>query len=183
MKNLLLFLALSLFIFSSCEKEEMTPDVETLVNSEKAAGLCNYNDSGSAVRLFEFCTSELHVQGELRYANANGIHFIKAKAKCHKQGSPNSMVKIREMIVSVEGDMHIGCGLPIDISVPSVYNSNLVLGQVVTEANCVNCSSTTVRIDYTKDITYLEGDVLRGKFKFELDNCGEQHTEFFEVEL
>ena len=145
---------------------------------------CHFNLNTSQARLFEYCTSQLHMQAELRLVNVNGFHHVEGFVKCHKQGAPGNMVVARQLDVSLSGELSIGCDIPISLDVPNDYNMNLVGGQVPNSGSCHDCSSLLVRISYFKDVTLVEGDdFLKGNFLLKLDQCGEVFTEEIELAL
>jgi hypothetical protein len=143
---------------------------------------CHYNLHANKVKLFEYCTSELLMQGELHLVNINNFHHVEGFLKCHKAADPNVMVPAKQLDIELSGELSIGCGIPITLDIPNDYNINLVGGQVPNSGGCHNCSSLLVRVSYSKDVTLIEGDdFLKGNFKLKMDQCGDVFTE--EIEL
>lgn len=186
MKNLFLFSILLLLIFSSCEKEIVTTEdtIETQqIGQEKAGGICILGNSIAPAHFFEFCTGEYIFQGELHLVNQNnGFHDIQAIGKCHKLGDPDNLIDIAEIAIQVSGNMHIGCEVPIDVQVPSDYNTNLVFGEVPFKKSCFDCGFLNLTISYNKDITYLFlDDVLKAHLYFKIKDCGKEYKHYMDV--
>lgn len=187
MKNLLLFLSLSLFIFSACEKETLQVEESNEIgynNQEKANDDCVFNDATNIVRVFEHCGTFYAFQGELSITNGGGVHRIQAIAKCNKLGGdPAHLIEVSEFDIFVDGNMNIGCGEEFWVQEPSIYNENLVNGQVPFWENCNHCKKAIVNIDYYKDVTLLPGSLIKAKMRIKMEGCNEWVEENFTVVL
>ena len=185
MKHILFSLALFCLLLSACQKENPAPvdaSSSPLLESsitERAPLECHNNLGENSVRVFEYCTGDFVMQGELRLVNAGQMHYVEGYVKCHKLADPDAMVNVAELYVELNGNLSIGCGIPISVNVPSDYNTNLVGGAVQSSESCVNCSSQLLRITYSKEISLVENfdDFLEGKFYLKIDHCGDVFEE------
>lgn len=191
MKNLLLVSSLLLFLFA-CEKEEIQTTSSSEVNNENVsfnfAPNCTLNDSKVKNNLFYFCSGEYQINGELRLINdhENGQkHQIIAYMNCHKQGSPQDLIPISEFQLAIFGNSTVACEMPISISIPSDYNTNLINGQVLNHKICNDCPELENIITYNKEVGLNPNynDIIIAHFFAKIEDCGEVHTEEFSVRL
>ena len=181
MKHIVFTLAVLGLLASACQKEQLTVVETTMPEiTERAPNECHNNMDENVVSIFEYCTGEFVMQGELRIVNVDDFHYIEGFVKCHKRGNPDAMVEVAELSVELNGELSIHCDIPITVDVPSMFNTNLVGGAVENFKSCNNCSSQLLRITYSKEVTLVENDdILKGKFRLKMDNCGD----LFEEEL
>ncbi len=185
MKNLFLCSIVFVLMFSNCEKEERINlvDVESNIQTPtKANNDCVFNDFTNIARVFNYCGTDFVFQGSVYLDNVNNIHRIQAYGRCYKLGNdPSEIVDYAIIEIEVGGEMHIGCGLLFDVTVPNDYNANLVGGEVPNKAECEDCGETSVNINYKKDVTLLGDDFVKANFRIKMDGCGGGVEEMFTV--
>lgn len=188
MRNPYFLFLICLSIFLGCEKEELTlpqEEVQPVESYAKAANDCRFNDFTNVIHEVEICGTVFAFHVSLQLLNQDNFHRVQAVAKCYKQGgNPQNFVDYAEIEVEVNGNMHVWCGIPLDIQVPSDYNINLVGGQVPFLNHCDDCGINVVTLDYFKNVSVITNeDLIKAKFRLKLSECGEVVEKFASLEL
>lgn len=188
MKNPFLPFILCLSIFLGCEQEDTFQPRQSEYSIEKRAEdeeNCSFAEQTNQVHIVEFCGGEFAFHIALELSNQGDFHRIQARATCYKWGGdPLNYVDIAELEVEVDGNVHVWCGIPLAIRVPSDYNKNLVAGEVPFRNHCDDCGINVVTLDYHKHITITGwDDLIKANFRLKLEGCGEHVEEFRTLEI
>lgn len=184
MNQLIFILTFVILAFCSCEKEELTVAETTPYQLAKAGGDCVLNDHFIPAKIINFCGVDLVFQASLQLLNNGNFHWIQSEVRCYKLGGdPGEVVDFAKLEVSIDGTMSIGCGQTFQVQEASVYNANLVNGEVPSFSDCQNCGITLARIEYKKDVTLKDDELLKASCRLELEGCGDNLVEFITVVL
>lgn len=188
MKNPFFLFLICLSVFLSCEKEELTlppAEILTVEWQDKAVIDCSFDEATNRVHLVEYCGTDYFFHISLALSNHGKFHRVQAYAKCYKRGGdPGNYVDFGKIEIEVAGNMHIGCGIPIDIQVPSDYNKNLVFGQVPFRSQCEDCGISVVTLDYFKPVSMIKPqDVIKANFRLKLEDCDVRVEKLFTLQI
>ncbi len=187
MNHLTSIFCLVFLVLFSCEKQESIISPARGAQTEvdfRAGDECSFNDIHIPVKIVNFCGTDFVFQASLELLNNGNFHWIRSNAKCYKLGGdPNDLVDYAELEVEVDGTMSIGCGQTYFVQEPSVYNKNLVAGEVPFKSHCNDCGSTGVKIDYFKDVSLKDDELIKANCRLKLEGCGEVAEEFITVVL